>query len=107
VAASGAVSHAAGTGAYVNWKTSLVIGRRRLQGRTFMAPLINSAYDGQGTILAGNLTTLTTAAATLVTGGKTRLWHRPNPIGAANGQASVISTSQVPDQVTSLRSRRR
>lgn len=107
VAASGAVPHAAGCGAYVNWKTGVVIGRRRLQGRTFMAPLINGAYDNQGTIIAGNLTTLQNAATALVTGATTRVWHRNTSVGSSDGVAATPTLALVPDQVTSLRTRRR
>lgn len=106
VAASGAAAHAAGTGAYVNWRTGVVIGRRRLMGRTFLAPIMNSAYDNQGTIVAANLTTLQNAANALVTAGNTRVWHRPNA-AHTGGQAGVVSVATIPDQVTSLRSRRR
>jgi len=106
VSASGAAAHAAGVGAYVNWRTSTVIGRRRLMGRTFLAPLMNSAYDAQGTIVAANLTTLQTAANALVTAGHTRIWHRPDS-SHTGGIAQVPAAATVPDQVTSLRTRRR
>lgn len=104
VAASGAAQHAAGVGAYVNWNTGSIINGRRLKGRTFLAPLMNSAYDSSGTIVTGNLTTLQNAANTLVTAGQIRVWHRP---GAGVGVSIVPSSATVPDQVTSLRSRRR
>jgi len=104
VAASGAAAHAAGTGAYVNWRTSLIVGPRRLMGRTFLAPIMNSAYDNSGTIVTGNLTTLQTAATAVCTAASTRIWHRPN--GGA-GASAVPAAATVPDQVTSLKTRRR
>jgi len=107
VAASGAAAHAAGVGAYVNWRTGATIGRRRLMGRTFLAPLMNSAYDNSGTIVTGNLSTLQTAATALVTAANTRIWHRPSSLVAADGSSSVPLSATVPDQVTSLRTRRR
>lgn len=104
VAASGAAQHASGVGAYVNWRTGAVVNGRRLMGRTFLAPLMNSAYDAAGSIVTGNLTTLQNAAAALVTAGNTLIWHRP---GAGAGSSSQPVSATVPDQVTSLRTRRR
>jgi hypothetical protein len=104
VTGSGAANYAAGCGAYVNWLTSGIANGRRVKGRTFMAPLINSAYDG-GTILNANLTTLQTAATALVTAGNTVVWHRP--VNGAGGSSYQPASALVPDQVTSLRTRRR
>jgi hypothetical protein len=104
VAASGAAQHASGVGAYINWRTGAVVSGRRLMGRTFIAPLMNSAYDSSGNIVTGNLTTLQTAASALVTAGSTLIWHRP---GAGAGSSHQPVSATVPDQVTSLRTRRR
>lgn len=107
VAASGAAAHAAGTGAYVNWATASVVGGRRLAGRTFLAPLMNSAYDNAGTIVTGNLTTLQNAATALAGANKLVVWHRPTTPGGTDGTEDLVISGNVPDQVTSLRSRRR
>lgn len=107
VAASGAAAHAAGCGAYVNWSTGSIVGGRRLKGRTFLAPLMNSAYDNAGTIVTGNLTTLQNAATALAVGDGLVVWHRPTSPGGSDGIAALTISAQVPDQVTSLRSRRR
>jgi hypothetical protein len=104
VAASGAAQHAAGTGAWVNWRTSSIVGTRRLIGRTFIAPIINSAYDSSGTIVAGNLTTLQNAATALVNTTDVGVWHRPN---GGSGLMGAIAVATVPDKVTSLRTRRK
>ena len=104
VAASSTGVHAAGVGAYVNWNTGALVGTRRLRGRTFLCPLQIERYDASGTILAATLTTLQNAANTVVTAGNLRVWRRPVP-GPGLGVAPVSAT--VPDQVTSLRSRRR
>jgi hypothetical protein len=104
VAASGAAQHASGVGAYVNWRTATVVGGRRVMGRTFLAPLMNSAYDSSGTIVTGNLTTLQNAADALAATTDIGVWHRP---GGTAGVLAAIGTAQVPDQVTSLRTRRR
>lgn len=104
VVASGAANYAAGCGAYVIWGTGAIVNGRRLKGRTFLAPLINSAYDA-GTIVNANRTTLETAAAALVAAGNTNVWHRP--VNGAGGVASQPTSATVPDQVTSLKTRRR
>lgn len=105
VLATGPGAHAAGTGAYVNWHTSTVLGRRRVMGRTFLAPMSFDSYDAQGTIVAVTLSTLQAAATALQTAGQTIVWARPRVGG---GSAAVTpSAAVVPDQVTSLRSRRR
>jgi len=51
VAATGSSQYAAGTGNWVEWGTALIVGGRRLKGKTFLAPLYNSQYDSSGTIL--------------------------------------------------------
>lgn len=107
VAASGAAQHASGCGAYVNWATGFIVNGRRLRGRTFLAPIMNSAYDSAGTIVTGNLTTLQNAATALAVGDGMVIWHRPTTPGASNGSSALTISAQVPDQVTSLRSRRR
>jgi len=104
VAASSTGVHAAGVGAYVNWNTSALVGTRRLRGRTFLCPLQIERYDASGTILAATLTTLQTAASALVTAANIRVWRRPTP---GPGAGIVPTSATVPDQVTSLRSRRR
>lgn len=106
ITATGGGTYAAGTGLYVRWATALVVGGRRLQGRTFLCPVISGVYDNDGTITAGNLTTVGTAAAALVTAGKCGIWHRPTSPGASNGSFSSVTGSTVPDRVTSLRTRR-
>lgn len=102
----GTGAYAAGTGAYVQWGTPLIVGGRRLKGRTFLAPLLASEYQADGSITAACLTTLNTAAATLEALGKIVIWHRPSP-GGSNGIAATVTSGNVPDQVTSLKTRRR
>lgn len=104
VAATNATAYAAGCGAYVNWNTGSVVNGRRLKGRTFLAPLVSTMYDA-GTIVTANLTTMQNAANALVAAGNLLVWHRPGPGGA--GSSANPSSATVPDQVTSLRTRRR
>lgn len=107
VSASASGAYAAGTGAWVSWKTAAIVHGRRLQGRSFMCPLQSTVgYDSSGTIITSALTTLGGAASTLAAAGKLVVWHRPPP-GGNTGSSSLVTAGTVPDQVTSLRSRRR
>jgi len=97
---------AAGCGGYIKWDTGAIIGTRRLKGRTFLTNLSSAMYQSDGTIDNGIVSVWQTAANNLVTAGSICVWHRPSP-GGANGASDLVSSAQVPDQVTSLRSRRR
>jgi len=104
-ATGGTGGHAAGTGAFVRWGTNAIVGGRRLRGRTFLAPISGAFYDNAGTLTAGFLTAIGPATTTLAAAGKLLIWHRP-PKGGASGSSSLVTSSFIPDQVTSLRSRR-
>jgi hypothetical protein len=106
VVGTAAAPHAAGTGAFVSWATTAIVGGRRLKGRTFLAPLWNSGYDGSGTILLATQTTLQTACNALASSGVLVVWHRPTTPGGSDGVSHAVSAGTVPDKVTSLRSRR-
>ncbi len=106
VTSSGAAAFAAGVGARVVWRTSAIRGGRRVRGSTFLVPLISSQYEANGTIGNTALTTMETAAQTLLsaTGGALQVWSRPRP-GLA-GAMVPIQSAVMPDQVSWLRSRR-
>lgn len=106
VATGGTTAYAAGVGAYINWKTGAIVGRRRLAGRTFLVPLLGNNYDSNGTLTSGSLGVLAPAAATLAGAGKLVIWHRPRP-GGTGGSSALVTAGTIPDQVTSLRTRRR
>jgi hypothetical protein len=72
-----------------------------------MAPLLVAAYDAGGSLAAGTLTQFGTAATTLATAGKLVIWSRPGGNPVRVGSSSLITSGTVPDQVTSLRTRRR
>ena len=108
VTATASGAYAAGTGGYINWQTNQVVGRRRLRGRTFICPLQSTVgYDTGGTILTAALTTLSAAATALAGTGKMRIWHRPPKGTFTGGTSALIVSGTVPDQVTSLKTRRR
>lgn len=102
--ASGA--YVAGTGGYVRWQTSQIRDGRRMKGRTFLCPVNSGQYDGSGTMLDTMVTAWQTAASTLAATGTLIIYGRERTPGAGDGQSAVVTGAQVPDRVTSLRSRR-
>lgn len=98
--------YAQGVGARCKWRTSGIRGGRRVYGSTFLLPLIGSAYDTQGTIVTGNLNGLQAAMNGIVTasGHELGIWSRPNATGP--GQFSPVTSGEVPDQISWLKSRR-
>jgi hypothetical protein len=106
-AASGPYS--AASGAVVTWNTAGVRRGRRVRGRTFLVPLANSANEADGTLAAGSITTLTTAATNLMTPASARqlaVFARPTTKGGTDGNWFPVSSVRVPDRVAVLRSRR-
>jgi len=101
----GTVPYAGGVGAWVNWRTNAIVRGRRLRGRTFLCPLTTACFDSSGTIATTQLGTIQTAATVLAALGELVIWSRPAPGGVA-GSSSLVTTSDVPDQATALRSRR-
>lgn len=105
VSSTGSGAFAAGVGARVVWRTGVVRGGHRVRGTTFLCPLLASGYDGAGSLTAAALNTISTAADTLRTRAVPPVvWSRPR-VGL--GGASVgITSSEVPDRISWLRSRR-
>lgn len=102
----GGATYVAGTGAFVRWQTSQIRDGRRMRGRTFLCPLTTGSFDSSGTLTDGNVTQMQTAATALAGSGKLIIWGRPRGPGASDGQAGLVTAGQVPDKVTSIRSRR-
>lgn len=114
VVGTSASGYAAPAGMLVRWNTDAVIRKRRLRGRTFLVPVAN-VFEPGGTPLAATITTITTAANTLVTalGGAMRVWSRPlidystdPPTHLADGTGAPVVSVLVPDKAVVLRSRR-
>lgn len=106
VTCTGVGAYAGNAGAVVHWLTGGTINGRRVRGRTFLVPLINTAYDTSGSISTAALATLQTAANGLVTGsgGDLVVWHRPTNF--AGGSSFQWNGNRIPDLAVSLRSRR-
>lgn len=114
VAATGSTGpFAAGTGVIVRWRTGIVADKRRVQGRTFIAPTVSGMFNSSGGIGSTPLATLQAAAAAYVSSGVAKgIWHQPKKapggIGPDRpGLYCAINGSDVGPIVSSLRSRRR
>lgn len=106
VTGTGAGAYAGNAGAVVHWLTSGVVNGRRVRGRTFIVPIVGSAYETNGSLSTATLTSLNGAASTLVgaVGSGMRIWHRPK--APAVGSQHDVTGHRVPDLAVSLRSRR-
>lgn len=102
------------SGAHVRWETGRFERGHRVRGRTFIVPLILAAY-GNGTLASTTITTLKTAADSLVTISNQTfmVWHRPlkdysvkPPILKEPGASFPITSTVVPTKVVYMRRRR-
>jgi hypothetical protein len=102
-------AYTAGTGVCVSWSTAGVRKGRRVRGRTFIVPLGGGTYDTDGTIQAGSLTTLRSAANALhVDSNGVRLVVYARTPGAIipDGGAYDVTGATINDKVAFLSSRR-
>lgn len=106
VTGTGTGNYAGNAGAVCHWLTSTVLNRRRVRGRTFLVPLVSTAYDTAGSLSTTMISTISAAATTLTSalGTNFRVWHRP--VNGAAGASAVVTGFRVPDLAVSLRSRR-
>lgn len=115
-AASSALTYSGSSGAMVRWISGAIVEGHRLTGRTYIVPLVSSAYDVQGSLATTAQTTLQTAANAMVTSYAQNLlvYHKhrdaddqadPPDLGSP-GVTSGISVAIVPDLAVVLRSRR-
>lgn len=89
-------------------QTGVIINGRRLRGRSFISPVATGANSG-GFVSAATISTTVAAGVAMLTGttaSKPVVWHRPNPVGAANGSAFDVSAYAVGPNFGVLRSRR-
>lgn len=109
----GTGSYAGNAGAVVNWLATGIVNGRRVRGRTFLVPLVQTAYDTQGSLASASITLISNAAQAYIAGADFagRVWARPyvDPKGvnpSRPGSSHQITKSRVPDLAVSLRSRR-
>ena len=118
VSTGSASTYAGPVGASVTWRTSGVVGGKRVKGRTFIVPLNGDNYDSFGSLTDPLLTLLRGAASTLVAAspGQLLVWSRPIVIGdldskgeqkpIRDGSTWAVGAASVRDSVAVLRSRR-
>lgn len=106
VTGTGAGNYAGNAGAVVHWLTQGVVANRRVRGRTFIVPLVSTAYDTAGSLGSATITTINGAASTFIAAnpGLVNVWSRPRP--GLSGSQNAITSTRVPDLAVSLRSRR-
>lgn len=97
---------AMGAGYRLVWDTSGFVSGRHVKGSTFMVPLQVAMYDTSGTINSALVTIVEAAGAAFITAmaGDFVIWSRPNALG--NSAISPVTAVDLPDRVTTLRSRR-
>lgn len=106
VTGAGTAVCAAGVGACVGWQTGGIVNGRKLRGRTFIVPLHNATFDGDGTLSASTLGVLGTFANALQAAGPMAIWHRPTSAAATDGNSYGVIANRVRDKVAFLSSRR-
>jgi hypothetical protein len=113
VTGTSASGYAAPVGVLVRWESAGIVNGHHVRGKTYIVPAVN-IYEANGTIVAANLTTISGAAATLLTavGSDMKVWARPfdtDPVDPAkhrDGSSYAITSATVPDKAVVLRSRR-
>lgn len=98
--------YAAGVGCRILWNTLGRTNNRRVRGSTFLVPLAADRYDTLGTLDPGVVSVFKTAGDTLIAHdpGSLVIWTRPNASHA--GSVNSVTSADVPDKVSWLRSRR-
>lgn len=105
VTGSGTGSYSRAAGARIDWTTGVIVGGRRLTGRTYLVPIVGSAFDADGVLTTTVQTGLQTAAQDFIAdltaaGIVLRIWSRKN------ASSSVVIDASVPAKGAILRSRR-
>jgi hypothetical protein len=98
--------YAAGVGACVTWLTAGIVNGHKVRGRTFVVPLLSSAYDTDGTIASDWLSNIRGAASALIAacGEDFVIYHRA--VDGDGGSAHPVVGYRVADRVATLKSRR-
>lgn len=97
---------AAGVGVRTVWETSGVRNGRRVRGSSYIVPIGGSLFDTDGSVGGTALTTFSGAATTLVGLSTNVLCVYSRPHGGLPGMSSPVISSDVPDKVSWLRTRR-
>ncbi len=113
VTGGGTGNYAGNAGAVVHWLTPVVVAGRRVRGRTFIVPLVSTAFDASGSLGPSFINAATPAAQALVSqaDGAPSVWARPfhDPTGKRPdrpGSLAQVTSIRIPDLAVSQRSRR-
>lgn len=106
VTGTGVGGFAIGVGARVKWTTSGITAGRRVRGTTFLVPLMGGSFETDGRLRAATITSLDTPLQAFLTGmaGHLTIWSRPVP-GRA-GTHHDVTAAVIPNNPSTLRSRR-
>jgi len=113
-AANATVAYQQGVGCRIIWGTGVVLSGRKVIGRSFLVPL-SGFTTSAGVVTAALKTTMATPIANYVSQPTARpvVWHKTydrtdqtKPPVYLGGNAVPINSGTIPDQVSSLRSRR-
>ncbi len=107
VVGTAATAYAAPVGACVSWHTTAVVAGRRPIGKTFIVPMVSTAFQSDGTLLSTTITTLQNAANALLltsAGINMLVWSRPK--SPRVGSSHPVVTAVVNDKAAVLKSRR-
>jgi hypothetical protein len=105
VPGSGTGNYSRAAGGRVDWSTGVIVGGRRLTGRTYLVPLISNAFDADGLVSSTVQGGLTTAGNDLIAamnsaGIPLQVWSRKN------AASHVAISASAPPNGAILRSRR-
>lgn len=118
IAATGSAAYVAQAGCQIKWGTNNFERGRRVWGRTYCVPLINTSFSSGGLIAAATVGAINSAATALANGfaGNMRVWHRPVfEVGADGKPTDVVKypgkqipivSSTVPTKSVTLNRRR-
>jgi len=101
-----------GSGTVINWLTGQVHAGKKIRGRTFLVPLLSTAFSSDGTLGSATQNSIITAGNALVsTSGITsvvwsRQWDTSKPPHQTGGFLTNVNSVAVPDRAAQLRTRR-
>lgn len=101
----GAVDFKPGVGLRMRWLTAGVVAGRRVNGTTFLAPTTSQEIPN-GIVQSTTVTTIQNAMAAYIAdaGFVAGVWSRPTP--TRSGSTHAITSQQVPNTLSWLRTRR-
>jgi hypothetical protein len=105
IVCTGAGAFGSASGASVQWTTNVILRRHLLIGRTFLVPLVASAFNANGVLSPASVSTISTAAQAFAGIGAPRIWSRPSLLHPAGGSGVIIGWN-VRNVDAILRSRR-